>query len=260
MTRLSPVLLLLVACGGEIGVGEIDTDTPDTDPPDEEEDLSRFDDAILRIVTPRSGDFLPLEQVHTFEAEVRDAEGEVLGEVTDIAWTSNVDAAWAPVGARVEDDTLAVGRHDLTAEVTLPNGDRLAHTVGGVLLQSEVAGTYVGSLSAGLTFQQLPLSCAGSAVLVVDAFGETVDGTAECLARAGDFELPLDFTVTGEHLDGPVEATATATIIAFDLDFPAEGELDPAAETLELDFGGQVLGSDLDASIRTTRLNRDAGL
>jgi len=253
LTLLAPVLL--VACGGEVGIGELDTDTDaDTEP-----DWSMYEGASLRIVEPISASFLPLGQTHTFEVEITDANGDLIEEDFDVAWDSSADQAWAPVGTLVQDDTIDVGLHDLTAEVVLPNGDRLAHTVGGVLVQAEEAGTYVGTLSGGTTIQQIPVSCAGAAVLVVDPYGELVDGTAECVIRFNQTEIPLDYTVEGELVEGgAVEGTVAAQVFGFPIEFGAEGGLE--GEDLNLDFTGVIIANEFTGSIRTTRINRDAGL
>lgn len=249
--------LTLGACAGEIGINESPDET-DTDV--EVEDFSRFDNATLRIIEPTSASFLAWGDTHGFVAEVRAEDGTLLEEVEDIAWSSSADEAWVPEGATFDDDTIDVGIHDLTAQVTLPNGDRLAHTVGGVLVQSEVAGTYVGTFAANVTIQNFPVACAGSAVLIVEPYGEGITGSAECLAQAGTFEIPLDFSVDALNEDGSVEGNASATIIAFDVDFPASGGLDAQAETLDLEFGGPVFTSELNGSVSTDRISRDAGL
>lgn len=254
MTRLAPLfpLVVLVACQGEVGIGAVDTDV-DTEP-----DFSRFEGASLRIVEPASGTFLAWQEPHTFRVELRDAQGELLDEELDVAWDSSSDAAWTPTGVELVDDSIDVGLHDLTAEVVLPNGDRLAHTVGGVLIQAEEAGTYVGTLSGGTTVQNIPVSCAGGAVLVVDPYGESVQGSADCLIRLDQFELPLEFAIDAVHEDGVVTGDAIARLLAIDLEFPTEGGIE--GETLELSFEGQVLTNTFSGDIRTERISRDAGL
>ena len=255
MTRWLPLLLpaLLVACGGEVGIGNVDTDTDaDTEP-----DWSMYEGASLRIVEPTSASFLPWGETHRFEAIVYDADGQPMDEAFDVTWDSSADGAWAPEGNLVQDDTIDVGVHDLTAEVVLPNGDRLAHTVGGVLVQHEAAGTYVGTFSGGTTVQNIPVSCAGAAVLVVDPYGKAVDGTAECVIRLDRFEIPLDFTVTGDHEDGAVEGVSAARVIALDLEFPTEGTLE--GESLDLAFEGTLLTNTFSGDIRTERISRETG-
>ena len=255
MSRLILALpLLIVACGGEISIGDLDTDTDaDTEP-----DWSMYEGASLRIVQPASASFLPLGETHRFQAEVYAADGTVLDEDFDVTWDSSVDPQWTPDGLSFDDATIDVGIHDLTAEVELPNGNRLAHTVGGVLVQAEAAGTYVGTLSGGTTIQQVPVSCAGGAVLIVDPYGEVVDGTAECLIRLNNFELPLDFTVESTLDQGAVDGDVTAEVFSFPIAFPTEGTL--AGEDLDLAFKGTIIANEFTGDIHTTRISRDAGL
>jgi len=248
--KLTLPLLLIVACGGEIGIR-------DRDGGDLDEDLSRYDDATLQIVQPRSASFLELGASHGFRAELRDAQGEPL-DGAEIAWSSSADAAWSGSALSFESADLDIGLHDLTATARLPNGDRLAFTVGAVLVQAEVAGTYVGTITSGFELQGFPVSCGGASTLVVEPRGEQVTGRATCLAAAGGFELPLEFTVDALHEGGAVEGQVSARIIAFDLDFPASGGLADGA--LQLSFQGNVFGSDFDGRIRTTRISRDTAL
>lgn len=255
MTRLIQLLpfALVFACQGEVGIGAVDSDEP-------VEDLTRYDGASMRIIEPASGSFLAWRETHTFRVEITSAEGEVIEEDFDVAWDSSADGAWAPTGVQIEDDSIDVGLHDLTAEVILPNGNRLAHTVGGVLIQAEEAGTYVGTLSGGTTVQNLPVGCAGAAILVVDPYGESVEGTADCLINLGQFELPLDFAIEATHSadDGAVEGQAVARVFAFDLEFDTAGGRE--GESLDLEFEGQLLTSTFSGDIRTERISRDAGL
>lgn len=246
-------LILLVACGGEIGITDIESDDTDA-----EEDLSRYEDASLRIVQPQSGTFLALGEEHTFEAELRDADGELIDTVSEVDWISSVDSAWTPTEPAFVSAELGVGLHDLTAQVVLPNGDRLAHTVGGVLVQAEVAGTYVGVVSSSFEVQGFPVSCAGSATLIVEPLGRQVLGEGTCLAAAGEFELPLEFVVDADHQEGGVDGLVQVSVIAFDIDMAAEGTL--AEDDLDMDFVGQILTSELNGRLRTTRISRDAGL
>src|SRR5690606_34762646 len=107
-------------------------------------------------------------------------------------------------GAAFDDDALDVGIHDITAEVTLPNGDRLAHTVGGILLQSLYAGTYSGIFNAQLQWEDLPIDCSGAVLLIVDPWGEVVAGDANCLASLLGFDAPIDFIFDLDNDDGAI--------------------------------------------------------
>jgi hypothetical protein len=245
-------LLLLAACQGELGVrgGDSDSDT---------EDLSRYEGASLRIVEPASATFLAWEEAHDYRAELRAADGTLLDEDLAVRWTSSADAAWAPPASfGFADATLDVGLHDLTAEVELPNGDRLAHTVGGVLVQSEAAGTYVGTLITGFTFQNFPIACAGSTVITIEPYGKEVSGDATCLASAGGFEIPLEFALSGDHEDGRVEGIIGANIVFFELEFQTSGTR--SGESLDLEFEGDLAGSPVTGRVEAERISRDAGL
>ena len=253
MIRMLPALLALVACGGELGIGARDTDGADVDP-------ATYDGATLRIVQPQSAGFVPLGANTEFVAELRDADGGVLDTFTGIEWESDADPGWVQSGLSFSDDSIDVGVHNITATAELPNGDRVAHTIGGVLVQHEDAGTYVGTFRASMSFQNIPIACAGAAVFVVEPYGKGIDGTADCLASAGGFDIPLDFTVNAENDGGSVAGLATATIIAFDVEFPAEGSLGGDGPTIEMEFSGPVFTSELNGAVSADRLNRDAGL
>jgi hypothetical protein len=259
----STLMLLLVACGGEISMNERtpasdDSRVVDTESSDEtSEDFSHYDGATLRIVQPRSATFLPWGGTHAFQAELRASDGTLLQTDAPVSWSSSVDSSWSPASLSFSDDRLDVGVHDLTVEMTLPNGDRLAHTVGGVLVQSESAGTYVGTISANFTFQSFPVNCAGAATLIVDPYGRDVSGTATCLGQAGSLDLPIDFVIDADHESGPIDGVVKLRLFFFDIDFDAEGSL--GSDKLNMDFEGDILTSDLDGRIRTQRVSRDAG-
>ena len=136
--------LAITGCSPKYNVLGIDTD-------DEEEAEFDYSNATLRIVQPKSGTFVPYNEISNFEAELLDKDGNIL-ELDDVNWSSSVDTAWDPTGRSFDDDSLDVGLHDLTAQIELPNGDRLAYSVGGVLVQSVWAGTYVGTFIADVQY------------------------------------------------------------------------------------------------------------
>ncbi|MFT7521306.1 MAG: hypothetical protein ACI9MC_003457 [Kiritimatiellia bacterium] len=245
---------MFIACQGDVGIIDL------SDPVEDEDvvDPAVYDNATFRIVQPASADFLPWGEEHTFQAELVSEAGEPL-EFDEVTWTSGVDEAWHPSGMAFDDNKIDVGIHDITAQVILPNGDRQTHTIGGVIVQHELAGTYVGLFTSSMSFQNFPITCSGSAVVLVDAYGDAVDGDAKCIAGAGGFEIPMDFTIEAQNDDGELTGNATARIIAFDVDFDADGSL-PGDETLDMSFSGDVLGSEMTGRIDTTRINRDAGL
>lgn len=256
-------LLSLVACESqyvitdspaELGVDETDTDTTP------EEDYSEFDGAQLVIVTPASGDFLPYEEPSDFEAQILDAEGNVMA-FDDIVWTSDVDDAWSLLGATLEDDTLDVGTHALTATAELPNGDRLAYTIGGVLVQSIYTGVYTGTLNVtaegdynGTT---LSTGCGGAITLVVDAYGETAEGDAGCLINLLGYEVDTTYLFDLENDDGALAGTAALDLSFYQLEIETEGAIDDDG-VLTLAFATDVFGLlTLDATVEAARVTRD---
>jgi hypothetical protein len=241
--------------GQDTGEGE---GTPeDTGPTQEELDLE-WDGARLEILSPHSGDFIPLGETAGFEAVVYDAAGEATS-FTDITWTSDIDAAWAPTGALFEDSTLGVGEHALTATALLPNGDRLAYAVGGVLVQAEDAGTYAGDLKVDLTLSyggtDYPASCIGSATIIVDVYGEAATGEAGCTLSLLGYELDASHTFDYTLVDGDVSGDSSVNLYFTEYAFDTVGTIgDGALLTTWADspFDGMTIEGELDV-VRLTR-------
>lgn len=259
MRALLVLSLAMVGCKSNVGVIDVGDDGDDTT--DTEPDYSAYDDARLTIVSPKSGDFLALEEAHAFEATLVGADGLPL-DFTDVTWESTKDAAWAPVGLAFSDETLGVGRHDITAEADLPNGDRLAYTVGGVLIQSWYAGTYTGLFSSNTTYNEYTIACSGAATLVVEPTGKKATGTADCIISFNGYDLPATYNFDLDNDDGDLSGVANADIGGFyELPFDATGRLDRSAGTMEIAFGGDVFGTmTIDATVDTERVSLDAGL
>ena len=254
--RLGLLLVsLLAACDNSTGVVDLEGEDALNDAPD----YSAYDNATLRIVEPASGAFLALEEVHDFTATLTGADGAPL-DVEDISWTSSVDSTWEQTGVAFQDDTLDVGTHDITAEIELPNGDRLAHTVGGVLVQSKYAGTYAGLFSANVTYDVYTVACSGAALIIVDPYGENATGTADCLISLGGYDVQAQYIFDLQNDDGVLSGTASADIGGlFQYPFDATGTLDPASDTLEITFGGDVFGlMTIDAAVGTERVSLDS--
>lgn len=241
------------------------TASPYEDPPGagtEPEETHLFDGASMRIVAPASGAFLPIEEPALFEAELLAADGVPL-DGSEITWTSSLDPAWSGLGESFEDSTLDVGLHDLTAEVALPNGDRLVYAVGGILRQSTFAGTYSGLFSVDGSYNGLVFTCSGTGLTVCEPYGTDITGDAACLVSILGFDLPLSFVFELENAAGVVTGTAGADIFGlFAFDFPAEGTLFPAAEGLAIDFAGEVplTGITITGVYDAERVSLDAGL
>lgn len=251
-------VLAVSACAPQYAIIE-DEEGVDTE---EIVDEALYDGATLRIVQPASGSFLPLGEDHDFVAELIDIDGNPIDEVGPVTWSSTADDGWEPeTELSFEDDSLDVGIHDITAQVRLPNGDRLAHTVGGILLQSPYAGTYAGTFSAEMVSDQYTIGCGGSAVLIVDPYGEVVGGDASCVTNLMGYEVELQFLFDLGNEEGDVEGTAAADLMGwYQLDFAAVGSVTEDGE-LELEFGGEGnSGGFLDVSggLTADRVTRDA--
>lgn len=264
MTRsILLVLPVLFACKSDGSINtipedtglEVDTGAPeDTGLPPEV-----YDEAYLRIIAPASASFLPWGEAHHFEAEIFDQDGAPL-PFEEVVWSSSADSAWEGQGIDFWESDLDVGIHDLTAVARLPNDDRVAHTVGGVLVQSPWAGTYVGLFVSTVTYESMPVPCNGVATLVVEPYGEKATGTATCVASLMGYEMEFDYDFELENVQGELAGTAKADIMGmFEYDFDAAGQLDTQEMTFA--FGGDVMGMlDLDAEVRTDRISDDSGL
>ena len=139
-----------LACSPKYNVIGIDTGSEE-----EEEEQIDYSNATLRIVSPTSGSFVPYNELSSFEAELLDKDGNPLA-FDEITWTSSVDSAWDPTGLSFEDNTLDVGLHDITAQVALPNGDRVAYSVGGVLRTKRVRRNLCRHLLCERRLQRIP--------------------------------------------------------------------------------------------------------
>lgn len=240
---------------------ETDTDPgTDTEPGDTEPDYSEFDGADLRITIPSSGDFLSWDEPHTYKAELRSADGSLLS-YEEIYWSSDADAVWYNVGETFVDESIDVGLHNLTAEAELPNGDRVAHTIGGVLVQSEYAGTYSGLFNSDVTYDGLAVGCSGVANLVVEPYGELAIGDGTCLVDLLGYEVELAYLFELENFEGELVGTAAVDIFGwFEYAFDAEGFIDPSEDYMEFDFFGDVDIVQIDGGVGADRVSLDAGL
>ena len=263
------IALILPACSPQYGValkGETLADSAVNEPDDENEeevpeDFTMYEDAVIRIVRPASGDFVAYGEPYEFEAVITNPDGEEL-EVDGIKWKSDEDEAWTVTGLTVEDDSIDVGTHTITAEVVMPDGARVAHTIGGVLVQHEAAGTYIGDmvLSLDASFGETPVgaSCVGAAVVVIDTYGETVDGSSECtldLLGYASFDVAHGFEYDLD--DNELEGSALVAIpFLGELPFSSEGTLDDETITTVWEGGfGETF--QIDGVLEVTRLTRD---
>jgi hypothetical protein len=241
------------------------TGSPYEDPPTpgtETSDTAVYDGASLRILSPVSGAFLPLEETASFAAELVAADGTPL-DGAGITWTSSVDPGWSGTGEAFDDTTLDVGIHDIAAEVALPNGDRLVYVSGGVLRQSTFAGTYSGLFSVDGNYNGLVFTCSGVGITVCEPYGTDITGDASCLVSVLGFDLPLSFVFELENAQGVITGTAGADLFGlFTYDFPATGTLAPVSDGLDVDFTGDVPLANITITgvYEADRVSLDAGL
>jgi hypothetical protein len=260
------IVALLLACSPnytiavDTGGGDLDEDTAAAEDSAAEVDDAYWNGARLVIEAPTSGAFLPYGDTADFRAVVLDAEGNETG-FTDIRWSSDVDAAWAPVGGALQDGALDVGTHALTATAELPNGDRLAYTVGGVLVQSAYAGIYVGDLSVVLSGdyngQTISAGCSGGTTLTVDAYGETISGESGCLLSLFGYDIDSAYDFDLSNDTGVVTGDSAVDLGFVEYPFDTTGTLSEDGE-LSASFGELVYGYlDVQGSIAATRITRD---
>ena len=240
--------LLLAACNDSLLIDQTG-DYNSLVGPDETDSESaaldaEWDDATLVVEAPTSATFLPLGETHTFKATVYDATGNPK-DFPDITWASDVDADWALVGQEITDSTLSVGSHSLTAEARLPNGDRLASTIGGVLVQSIYAGVYVGELQITATGEYdgtpVAVGCSGPLTLVVRAEGDLAYGDAGCLISLLGYELDTTYIFDLSNDQGDLSGEAAIDLTLFQYGVETFGWLSQEGE-LEGDFAADVYG------------------
>lgn len=265
------ILLLLLSACGNAGIvlyanddsgSDLDEDSAspgeDTGLPDDPDpvDEAKWAEARLVITSPVSGDFLPYGEVATFSAVVHDSDGNPT-DFDEIEWTSDIDPSWGLLGASVADDSLDVGTHAITATARLPNGDRLATTVGGVLVQSVYTGVYTGTLSVNIAYDAYAVGCAGAATIVVDAYGETAVGDSNCLISLSGYEIDASFLFELEVDDGEVSGVSAADLYITTYDFDTTGAVDEDGH-LTGSFADDIYGYlQVDGEIDVTRVSRD---
>ncbi len=283
--RIGILLFLMVGCAPDYSVkgpaaalsggvsdagadGEDDDDGNPSDPEDgaeeeeEEEDYSMYEGAMIRIIEPESGAFLPYNEDNDFVAVIETPDGDEI-EFDEIEWRSDADDEWTPTGADFSDDEIEVGKHNITAEVSLPNGSRLAYTVGGVLVQHEDAGTYVGdmiiSMDASVGETPVGTSCVGAAFIIVDEYGELATGDSACtldLLGYATFEVDhgFEYELDEEDLDG--SAFVNIPFVGIALPFGSEGSIEDGDITTSWE-GGVGGFFELSGTLEATRITRE---
>jgi hypothetical protein len=240
---------------GELGA----LDEEDGEEEEEEIIEEDWDTASLVIISPLSGGFIPLGEPADFVAEIRDGEGELI-DWDAISWSSSVDNDWAPEGADFQDSDLSVGRHNLLAQTTLPNGDRLAYSVGAVLVQHEDAGTYVGDANIDLTADYdgtpVTMTCIGAVTLFIDAEGEHGSGETSCTLALLGYDMDVLHIFNLDIDEGDVSGSIAADFSWFDYAFDTNGEV--GGGYLGATWADSVFGyADIAGELDLTRISRD---
>ncbi len=263
-TSLFLLLAPLFACQNGVKVSTGDTAGLDLDSAGDtgsggddtaDSDWHEYDGATLVILSPASGDFLPWSEDATFAAEIHAADGTVM-DFDAISWSSDVDAAWGVTGSNVVDNMLDVGTHALTATANLPNGDRLAYTIGGVLVQSPYSGIYTGTLVIDASYDTYALGCSGATTLTVDAYGETVTGDAGCLLSLGGYDIDTAYIFDYANDAGVLSGSSSIDLGFYQYDIDTEGTLDTDGN-LEAEFTTDIAGFGIAGTLTATRVTRD---
>ena len=222
---------------------------------DEEVVDEAWDSATLVVDAPAPGSFISWEDGGHFAARVLDAEGNPM-DFEDIQWSSDV-GGWENIGASFDDDSMDVGTHAITASAILPNGDRLAYTVGGVLIQSEFAGTYAGTMSVDMTYDAYTVGCAGAATVVIDAYGDQVDGSANCLLSFQGYDLDSAFVLDVENDRGDLYGTIAVDVYGYELPMDFSGDVTEDGDFYGT-FDGDMFGqASFEGDLDVVRISRD---
>jgi hypothetical protein len=245
----SPTILddqkLAICDTGELDETAVHQDTaePEEDTSEPEEDTADllWSEAQLVLLSPEPSAYIALGENHLFEAAILDVDGNDL-EFTEIAWSSSIDSDWTAVDNSFE-DTLSAGRHTITAEARLPNGDRLSHAVGGVLVQHPDAGIYAGTTSIDLTIDYSPpiiVSCSGGVTLTVQPDGEIGYGEGECIVNINGGDIPSTYAFDLEIFEGDLTGSASLDLWLIQQAFPLTGNIGNGEITAE--WADTVLG------------------
>jgi len=209
-----------------------------------EPDYSAYDDAYARIASPEAGARIPLDELQTYSVEVRSPDGTLL-QPTSVIWQSSVDPDFgSDAGGEASFETTSIdpGIHTLTALVDLPNGTRLAHSVGGVRVQAASAGTYAGLFSVDGSINNIVITCTGAALVEVGDLGFVADGDADCLVSILGIDVPMTWILELENDAGVIGGTGGVDLLGFfTYDIPVtSGVVDPVAGTMDVEFAGPI--------------------
>lgn len=229
-------------------------DEPEIDP-QEELDLI-WGNATLEVLSPEPAAFLPLGEEALFEAIVFDENGDEL-DFSEIEWSSSVDSSWAATGSSFF-DYLDVGRHNLTAQAHLPNGDRLSYVVGGVLVQHPNAGVYSGTTSIDVTINSdtpIVVSCSGGVTIAIDPTGEAGTGEGDCIVNINGNDIPSTYYFELQIEDNIVGGAAILDLWLIQQSFPIEGTIENGE--LNASWSDSVLAGwvDVDGALNLSRVS-----
>lgn len=229
-----------------VNLGEQPDDTGSvTDSAYQDTDEALWSNSQIVVLSPQPSSFHPINDNTPFEAEIIAENGDIL-EFDDIEWQTSIDNSWLEVGADIE-AVLPVGEQVVVATAQLPNGDRLSYAVGGILVQHPNTGTYVGTTIIDLTIntdQSFVVSCAGSATLSVDSYGESATGESSCILNlnGNDIDSTYQFELTLNQSDITGEAIVDLWLIQ--QEFPFTGTVENGS--LGGSWSESVLGGYLD--------------
>jgi hypothetical protein len=198
-----PCAFAFGACADESDVGFDDEGSTGDD--------QAYDHAILKVHEPVAGSIYPTGAPVPVLAEVLDLDGFPL-PIKDVVWRS--DRLDHVLHATLHGElVLPVGVHEIGATVRLPNGDRLAGSVGGVRVQSAATGIYVGETVMRIEMefegQEVRPACIAGLAFTVDMDGERIlpqtgTCTLELVVFSFDLEYSLDATIHGDRVHGTI--------------------------------------------------------
>jgi hypothetical protein len=187
------------------------SEATDLDVEEDSDGDEAYDHAVLKVHEPVSGSIHPAGAPVSVVAEVLDLDGFPL-PIKDVVWRS--DRLGHVLHATMEGEVpLPIGVHEIGATVRLPNGNRLVGSVGGVRVQSDATGIYVGEtvLRIEMEFegQNVQPACIAGLAFSVDMEGErmlpqTGSCTLELLLLSFDLEYDLEATIDGSAVHGTI--------------------------------------------------------
>ena len=209
-----------------------------------EPDWSAYEGAFARIVSPAPGSVVPIDGSTLFEVEVRSPDGTLLTP-SSVIWQSSIDPDFgSDAGGEPLYETAAIdpGVHTITTLVDLPNGVRLAHSIGGVRAQHSAAGTYAGLFSVDGSVNNIVITCTGAALLEVGDLGVAAEGDGDCLVSLLGLDVPLTWLFELENDAGIIDGTGGVDLLGFfTYDIPVtSGAVDPATGVMDVEFAGPI--------------------